>query len=64
MFASVLPIQVKREELLQFAQGAITGLKLNADLGRCVRNKNLIVFILPSSFGFEETTWAFMSCRC
>ncbi|XP_062155416.1 uncharacterized protein LOC133863483 [Alnus glutinosa] len=27
-------VLVKREELLQFAQGAITGLKLNADLGR------------------------------
>ncbi|CAA7389555.1 unnamed protein product [Spirodela intermedia] len=27
-------VLVKREELLQFAQGAIAGLKLNADLGR------------------------------
>lgn len=27
-------VLVKREELLQFAQGAITGLKVNADLGR------------------------------
>ncbi|KAL6131354.1 hypothetical protein ACLB2K_069730 [Fragaria x ananassa] len=27
-------VLVKREELLQFAQGAITGLKINADLGR------------------------------
>ncbi|KAB1217994.1 hypothetical protein CJ030_MR3G014596 [Morella rubra] len=27
-------VLVKREELLQFAQGAITGLKLNADIGR------------------------------
>ncbi|XP_050209935.1 uncharacterized protein LOC126660454 [Mercurialis annua] len=27
-------VLVKREELLQFAQGAVTGLKINADLGR------------------------------
>ncbi|XP_059628204.1 uncharacterized protein LOC132271003 [Cornus florida] len=27
-------VLVKREELLQFAQGAITGLKINADIGR------------------------------
>lgn len=27
-------VLVKREDLLQFAQGAITGLKINADLGR------------------------------
>nr|KYP75417.1 hypothetical protein KK1_008145 [Cajanus cajan] len=27
-------VLVKREELLQFAQGAITGLKINSDLGR------------------------------
>ncbi|KAL5569172.1 hypothetical protein UlMin_025747 [Ulmus minor] len=27
-------VLVKREELLQFAQGAITGLKINADVGR------------------------------
>lgn len=26
--------QVKREELLQFAQGAISGLKVNADIAR------------------------------
>lgn len=31
-------MQVKREELLQFAQGAITGLKVNADLGRWGQN--------------------------
>lgn len=28
-------VLAKREELLQFAQGAIAGLKINADLGRC-----------------------------
>lgn len=33
-FKSVTYPQVKREELLQFAQAAIAGLKLNADLGR------------------------------
>lgn len=27
-------LQVKREELLQYAQGAIAGLKINADLPR------------------------------
>lgn len=35
-YLCVFHIQVKREELLQFAQGAITGLKLNADIGRCI----------------------------
>lgn len=32
-------LQVKREELLQFAQGAMSGLKINYDLARSVRNK-------------------------
>lgn len=30
--------QVKREELLQYAQGAISGLKVNADIKRLLRN--------------------------
>lgn len=34
-----LVLQVKREELLQFAQRAITGLKINSDLARSVRNR-------------------------
>lgn len=32
-------VLVKREELLQFAQRAITGLKINSDLARSVRNR-------------------------
>lgn len=31
-------MQVKREELLQFAQSAISGLKISADLGRWISN--------------------------
>ena len=30
--------QVKREELLQYAQGAIAGLKIYADIARLLRN--------------------------
>lgn len=33
-FPCVVYNQVKREELLQFAQSAITGLKVNADVSR------------------------------
>jgi hypothetical protein len=31
---SFLPFQAKRDELLQFAQDAISGLKINADIAR------------------------------
>jgi len=30
----VLPFQAKRDELLEFAQGAVSGLKINADIAR------------------------------
>lgn len=41
-----LDLQVKREELLQFAQGAISGLKINAELLRFWTNPTFIVFQL------------------
>ncbi|KAK4579001.1 hypothetical protein RGQ29_028886 [Quercus rubra] len=57
-------VLVKREELLQFAQGAITGLKLNADIGRidaeAVSLKRKLDEIAapqkPSDEGHEETS--------
>ena len=41
---------MKREELLQFAQSAISGLKINADLGRWVRNELFCSFLLGLHF--------------
>lgn len=53
-------VLVKREELLQFAQGAITGLKLNADLGRidaeAVSLKKKLDEIAASDEGREKTS--------
>ena len=46
---SVLLIQMKREELLQFAQDAITGLKINSDIARSVMNQCFVgTFFIPS----------------
>ncbi|RWW23751.1 hypothetical protein GW17_00011988 [Ensete ventricosum] len=56
---------VKREELLQFAQGAISGLKLNADISRSSTRPAFIVSLVSFraiclamqyllSFTFEE----------
>ncbi|KAJ0101829.1 hypothetical protein Patl1_06229 [Pistacia atlantica] len=39
-------VLVKREELLQFAQGAISGLKINADIIRWLRNEELLTSFL------------------
>lgn len=43
-FVWVVIVQVKREELLQFARGAITGLKLNADIERWLLHEELPFF--------------------
>jgi hypothetical protein len=41
--------QVKREELLQFAQNAITGLKINVHLARLSSRSSYFLFYLVSS---------------
>lgn len=51
-FIIMFCVQVKREELLQFAQGAITGLKINADLGRCVKTTELLSSLYLFRFSF------------
>ncbi|KAF2295923.1 hypothetical protein GH714_035142 [Hevea brasiliensis] len=57
-------VLVKREELLQFAQGAVAGLKVSADLGRMdaeaidLKNKldGMIGFDKPSSEGQDKAS--------
>lgn len=44
--------QAKREELLQFVQGAISGLKVNADLMRLLQNICFFYACLTLRFSF------------
>ncbi|KAF5200874.1 centrosomal protein of -like protein [Thalictrum thalictroides] len=62
-------VLVKREELLQFAQGAISGLKRNADLARLDAEVSTLQQKLdgmkasrePSSAGHQDTTGKYLT---
>jgi len=51
----VLPFQAKRDELLEFAQSAVSGLKINADIAR---------FSLFSWAGVEGACSSIFACPC
>lgn len=49
--------QIKREEMLQFAQGAIAGLKVSADVARLVTNPILTNKFDEHKFIIEHTVF-------
>lgn len=55
-FSFYFYFQIKREELLQFAQGAIAGPKINADLARWLRNIFFLLLFFAACFGINIQT--------